>query len=188
MELKNCPNCGANNNSNSKYCSQCGHEIPAFEYKIPDNPVENQLVTIKNNPNRKKVIRAIVSVLAFFLSYYAVQHFVFAAPSIDKALMQTASELNKTCPIMVDKYTRLDNAVALPDKTFQYNYTILGTDALKINLDTLKNRIEPGIINNVKTNPEMKSFRDDKVTLVYNYYYKEHVFAFKIPVTPDMYQ
>jgi len=44
----------------------------------------------------------------------------FRKPSIDKNLMEIASELNKTCPVMVDSLTRLDNTVALPNKVFQY--------------------------------------------------------------------
>lgn len=188
MELKNCPNCGATNSLNSKYCSQCGHEIPAQEDKTPHNLIENLPLAVKNNTNRKRIFRSIASVVAFFISYYAIQHFFFSPPSFDKLLMQTASELNKTCPIMIDKYTRLDNAMALPDNTFQYNYTIFGIDSLKISLDTLKRRLMPEIINKIKTSPDMKSFRDNKVTIVGNYYNKNHVFAFKISVTPDMYQ
>ena len=40
-------------------------------------------------------------------------------------MMAAASEINKTCPIMVDQYTQLDNALALPDNSFQYNYTLI---------------------------------------------------------------
>ncbi|PKP40928.1 MAG: hypothetical protein CVT95_13085, partial [Bacteroidetes bacterium HGW-Bacteroidetes-12] len=47
-----------------------------------------------------------------------VQQFFFKAPSFDKTLMKTASELNEACPIMVDQVTRLDNAVSLPGKIF----------------------------------------------------------------------
>ncbi len=37
--------------------------------------------------------------------------------------MEIASEINKSCPMMIDKETQFDNALAMPGKVFQYNYT-----------------------------------------------------------------
>src|SRR5260221_1169152 len=108
----------------------------------------------------KKIVGIIVGVVAFVLSYFVVQQFFFKTPSFDKAMMEAASELNKTCPVMVDKETRLDNAVAMPDNIFQYNYTLVNLNKADVNIDTVKKYIEPGIINNVKTNPDLKNYRD----------------------------
>lgn len=36
--------------------------------------------------------------------------------SFAKVMSQSANELNKSCPMMVDKDTRLDNAIAIDDK------------------------------------------------------------------------
>ena len=136
---------------------------------------------------RKKTIGIIVGMVAFGLAYFGVQQIFFKAPTFDKAMMQAASELNKTCPIMVDQDTRLDNAVALPDNIFQYNYTLVNLDKSEVNLDTVKKYIEPGLINTVKTNPDLKLYRDNKVTMAYNYRDKSGVFVLKISVTPDLY-
>ncbi|MEP7258717.1 MAG: hypothetical protein ABI687_10015, partial [Flavitalea sp.] len=54
---------------------------------------------------RNKTIGAIVGIIAFGLSYFAIQQIFFKPASFDKSLMGVASELNKTCPIMVDKDT-----------------------------------------------------------------------------------
>ena len=51
--------------------------------------------------NRKKIIGIIAGIVAFGLAYFGAQQ-LFKAPSFDKAMMEAASELNKTCPIMVD--------------------------------------------------------------------------------------
>ena len=103
-------------------------------------------------------------------------------------MTQEASDLNKSCPIMVDKYTRLDNAVALPYNVFQYNYTLVANEKVGLNIDTVRKYIEPGIINNVKTNPEMKIFRDLGTTIEYKYCDKNGVFVLIISVTPNMYR
>jgi hypothetical protein len=88
---------------------------------------------------------------------------------------------------MVDQDTRLDNAVALPGNVFQYNYTLVNLEKSEVNIDTVKKYIEPGIINNVKTSPDLKAYRDNKVTMAYYYKDKNGVFVLKISVTPDMY-
>jgi len=42
-------------------------------------------------------------------------------------------------------------------------------------------------INNVKTNPDLKIYRDNKVTMAYNYKDKNGIFVLKISVTPGLY-
>ncbi len=136
---------------------------------------------------RNKIVGTIVGIIVFGLSYFAVQQIFFKTNTFDKAMMEAASELNKACPIMVDQDTRLDNAVALPDNIFQYNYTLVNLDKSEVNIDTVKKYIEPEIINNVKTNPDLKTYRENKVTMAYNYKDKNGVFVLKISVTPDLY-
>ena len=140
-----------------------------------------------NKVKGKTTLGAIVGVVVFGLSYFAVQQLFFKPVSFDKAMMQAASEINKTCPIIVDKDTRLDNVVALPENVFQYNYTLVNLDKSEVNIDTVKKYIEPGIINNVRTHPDLKPYRDNKVTMAYNYRDKDGEFVLKISVTPDMY-
>lgn len=139
--------------------------------------------------NMKKITGTIVGIIAFALSYFVVKQIFFKPVTFDKAMMKAASDLNKTCPIMIDKDTRLDNAVALPNNKFQYNYTMVNMDKseLDVDIDTLKNYMEPVIINNARTNPSLKTFRENKVTLAYNYRDKNGVFILEIKVTPDLY-
>ena len=135
----------------------------------------------------KKTIGTVVGIVVFGLSYFAAQQLFFKPVSFDEAMMEAASELNKTCPIMVDQDTRLDNAVALSENIFQYNYTLINLNKSEVNIDTVKKYVEPGLINNVKTNPDLKAFRDNKITMVYYYKDKNGEFVLKISVTPDMY-
>jgi hypothetical protein len=140
----------------------------------------------KNSDNRKKIIGIVTSVAGFAIAYFVTQQ-LFKPTSFDKAMMEAASEINKTCPFMVDQETRLDNTVALPDNIFQYNYTLVNYDKSEVNNDTIRKYVEPGIVNNVKTNPSLKSFRDNKVTMQYQYKDKNGVFLLSIVVTPDQY-
>lgn len=105
----------------------------------------------------------------------------------DQLNMKAASELNEYCPIMVDKETRLDNAMALPENILQYNYTLVNMEKAKTDISQLDNKLRPTLINTVKTNPDMKIFRDHKSTIGYSYKDKNGEFMFKILVTPDLY-
>jgi hypothetical protein len=136
---------------------------------------------------KKKMLGMVFGIIAFGIASFAVQTLFFKAPTFDKAMMKAASELNKTCPIMVDSDTRLDNAVAMPNNTFQYNYTLVNLEKGEVNIDTVRKYIEPSIVNNVRTNPQLKSFRDNKVTMNYNYRDKNGEFVMEMKVTPDMY-
>jgi hypothetical protein len=117
-----------------------------------------------------------------------VQQYYFKAPSFDKVMMQAASEINKSCPLMVDQDTQLDNSIAMPENTFQYNYTLINTEKSMVDVEQLKNYITPNLINIVKTHPDLKNFRENKVTIAYSYSDKNKEFLFKVSISPDLYE
>ncbi len=107
---------------------------------------------------------------------------------IDAKLTATANELNKTCPIMVDKETRLDNLMALPGKILQYNYTLVNYARTDIDTVKLKGAIMPGMIQGMKTMPDLKYMRDNKVTMSYQYKDKNGAYLMRIVLKPETYQ
>ena len=88
---------------------------------------------------------------------------------------------------MVDKETRLDNAIALPGKTFQYRYTLI--NLLKSDLDTnfAKQTLRPTMVQSLTTMPELKDFRDNKVIMEYSYSDKTGAYIMKITIKPEEY-
>lgn len=183
MEKIICSNCGSENNLTSKYCTNCGYEI---KKEKTTEVVEDQVK--KPKTKKSKLVGLLTAVPSFVIAYYITQHFLFATPSIDQVLVKTASEINKSCPIMVDQYTRLDNTTALPDNSLKYNYTLIENTINEVNLDTAAKYIKPHLINNVKTDPGLKYFRDNDVTLIYNYRDKNGVFVVKYEITPEIYK
>jgi hypothetical protein len=137
-------------------------------------------------PKNKKMTngRIITIASALFIGLFFQQ---CATPSFDKAMMQAASELNKTCPIMIDKETRLDNALALPGNVFQYNYTLVNAIKDSIDIASFEEYMKPLITNMVKTNPDLKLYRDNEVTMTYYYKDMNGVFIAKISITKDLY-
>ena len=143
---------------------------------------------MEQTENKKMNFKTLAGIVVGIVAMVLVQQFFFKSPSFDKQMMQMASELNKTCPVMVDAETRLDNTVALPDKIFTYNYTLVNQVKDSLNVEELKNYLTPLVTNNIKTNPVMKFYRDNKITLSYYYKDKQGVFLLNIDVTPDKYQ
>ena len=76
----------------------------------------------------------------------------------------------------------------MPGNVFQYNYTLVNLVKDSIDIPGLESYIKPVILNNVKTNPDMKGFRDNKVTMTYTYKDKDGVYITRINITPDMYE
>ena len=179
MEKISCNHCQSLNFPNARYCSRCGYELPIKEIPLP---VQTPTVV----PKKKKFqFESIIGLLFGVLAYVAIQHFVFKKPAINKAMQQIANEMNRNCPMMVDSITQLSNVVVLPDNVLQYNYKLLNTEF--INIEGLKEALEPSILNTIRTNPQMKELRSFKTTLNYSYSDENGVFLFKISVAPEDY-
>ncbi len=137
--------------------------------------------------NKQKMIQTAIGAVAAVIGYFLIQQ-LFNKPTVDEAIMEAASEINKSCPIMLDKDTRLDNVLAMPNNSFQYNYTLVNFEDNSIEVDELTDYLRPIIVNNIKTNPDMKWYRDNRVTFLYNYKDMNGVFILKLKVTPDEYE
>lgn len=142
---------------------------------------------MESTDKKKKNIQAIVGMITGVLTLVLVQQFFFKTPTYDQVMMKAASEINKSCPMMVDQETRLDNTVALPENIFQYNYTLINMEKATTDIGQLESHVKPILINGVKTNPDMKINRDNKTTMGYYYKDKNGEFLFKILITPDLY-
>jgi hypothetical protein len=135
------------------------------------------------NSKAKKIQITIGIIVGVFM--FGLIQFCINKPSLNKQLTSMANEMNKSCPMMVDKETRLDNAVVGPDDIFQYNYTLINIEKGQIDTDAVKNYIQPVVANNLKTNPDMKFQRDNKVSLKYYYKDKNGTYLFSLVVKPQ---
>ena len=89
--------------------------------------------------------------------------------AINKKLTEMANNLNQSAPVMLDDFTRFDNAAVTSDNVFQYNYTVLNTQ----NPDSLIKEVERSLIKNIKfefnTNPQLLFFKENNVSIDYVY-------------------
>jgi predicted RNA-binding protein len=114
--------------------------------------------------------------------------YVFTKPvSFDRLLLQEAREKNRSCPQYVDQETRLDNTTVLDGNVFQYNYTLIKRVKDSIQVEALRSYLEPSIIANIKTNPDLRYQRENNITISFNYKDKNGQAVLKISITPSMY-
>lgn len=102
----------------------------------------------------------------------------------EDVLFETSNALNKRCPMIIDANTTLQNTVVLSDNTLQYNYRF---DFLidKNDIKSIKSEMHKNLFNQYSTDPKMKIFRENNVTMRYNYIDKNNEFTFVIIVKPE---
>lgn len=126
----------------------------------------------KTKPNIAMIaVVAVSAVVGSFVSSFVVKSLFqtqTANASIDEVLANTANEINRNLPMMVDQNTRLDSTAALPESKLMYRYTILNIDPLPDG-DVLVETLRPTTLNNYKTSQDMADLRKMNVTLVYSY-------------------
>lgn len=183
--MKNtCTNCQAENDSNSKYCSVCGYQLPILENQ--NSTIENEKSKVVK-PKKQVNWKGLVGFAVAFTVMFFVSQSLFK-PSVDSQLTEIASEMNKSCPMRVDEFTTLKNVAALPNKTLQYNYVLVGSTKAEVQLDSVKKYFFPQLLQNVKTDPTMQLFRDNEVTLSYTYYDTTGEYVTEYVIKPEMYQ
>ena len=138
--------------------------------------------------NVKTIVFTVIGLLIGYVGSQFLIDTIFKKPNIEEILVQAAQEMNKSCPIILDQDTRLDTKLGGPGKNFSYFYTLVNYSKEEINQDTLISYLKPNIINNVKTHPQMAIFRENDITMNYNYKDKDGVFLFIISVTPEEYK
>lgn len=185
MEKVTCTTCGKENPVTYKYCFGCGYELPKIKTAVleelpPPKP--------KKKFSKAALLGIVITIIFFVLGYFAVQQLLFKSPLLDKAMMAMASEINKSCPLMVDAETRLDNSTAMTNNTFQYNYTLINVEVETVNPEEMKGYLEPYLIDMVKNNQQMALFRKLKTTINYSYKDKAGKFLFMVSITPEKYE
>lgn len=195
MEKNICPNCHEENLSKARYCTNCGFEIPV----TPSTQVtgDAQPITPTKKKNNKLLIGIIVGILFLALlitgglvGIRSCKKFVKNNESVivDKVLIELANQTNKSCPIMIDQYTRLDNLSALPNKKLRYNYTIIDLPPEKLVPDTLDKYIRPIILSTIKTDSRMNQLKQLNTTFIYSYKNEDGDVIHTIVITPKEYK
>jgi hypothetical protein len=119
---------------------------------------------------KKLVLQVAIFAITFIVAFFGTQCLMKSTNSSDKELMKISDDMNKKCPIMVDNETQLDNSEVF-DNTLQYNYTLVNVAKNDASFDSAgaKQFIMKNAQENLDNRPEMKTYREKKISLKYNY-------------------
>ncbi len=131
---------------------------------------------------------SILGVLGFALAGFLVYYFTFRQPSTFTIMQQKAAELNEEAPLMVDRITQFDSAVAINAKTYRYYYTVLDPQAEFNEGEDYTETLLPIVTNNVKRDTALAFFRQEQVTLEFFWFDSKGSFISSVAVTPELYQ
>ena len=198
-------------------CKQCGQYIPEglgikqctcgaeLQEGTRQIETENNLVTNESNSEEEKTqkvvkkkltpeekkkrrnasIGAVVGVsIAMAVSSLFTQNNYLS----DKDLLKEVQKGNSMCPIMVDEFTRIDSFSMPKSKTFMQHGTAIGIVKEEANLDTIRKYIETSLLDNTRTNPQLKPARNSKVTFIYSFNDMNGEVFYEYIVTPEMYK
>jgi len=138
--------------------------------------------------------RAMLMIVASLVLLIIVARPTLAQPgsptglSIETELRSTSQQMNRGCPVMVDKETRLDNTAGGPGNMFTYSFTLVNYGVEEINVQALRETMKPHLVNMVRSNPAMNLFRTNGVILVYKYKDKRGRPVIDIALRPQDYQ
>ncbi|HSY60385.1 MAG TPA: hypothetical protein VK796_00860 [Cytophaga sp.] len=106
----------------------------------------------------------------------------------NNVLLNTMVEqVNKSCPITLDAETRMDGAEVISNDKIQFNYTLTQKEQHEVDAASLQARVQPILLENMKSNASFEVLRTQKITVVFNYKDKNGVSIFKIVITPQQY-
>ena len=141
-------------------------------------------------PDEKKKKRnaSIGAVIGLCISMIVTSLFTQNNYLSDKKLLKEVHKGNKECPIVFGEILSIDSFSMPKSKTFMMHIT--GIDMVKeeANYDTIRKYIDPNLLENIRTNPMLKSARNSKITFVHAFNDMNGEVFYEYIVTPDMYK
>jgi len=127
---------------------------------------------------------------SFILSFIFSLLFVQCNPgdrALNKKLSEMASELNESTPVMLDQFTRFDQASVTADNVFRYHYTVLHPNNPDSLLENRFQSLRENILTLLSTNADLRIFTENEVTMEYIYSDENHRIIRTIRINPEDY-
>ncbi len=96
-------------------------------------------------------------------------------------------ELNESAPVMLDQFTRFEEASVTVDNVFRYHYTVLHTNNPDSLLENRYQSLRENILTMLSTNTDLRIFTDNEVTMEYIYSDEDHRNIRTIRINPEDY-
>ena len=116
-----------------------------------------------NHKRIQAVMAAVIGISVGVSTFTHLQH----SNAVEEKLVEASKNLNARLPLNVDSDTRWDTTVPGPGRCLTYYYTLINVSKSEIDPGEVTAKIKPKLLLFYRTNPEMKLFRDNRVTVQY---------------------
>ena len=103
----------------------------------------------------------------------------------EEKLVQTSKDLNARLPLNVDSDTRWDSTAPGPGKCLTYYYTFVKLSKNEIDPGEIAKKAKSKLLLNYRTSPDMKLFRDNRVTVRFIFRDKAGETVTTVEASPD---
>ena len=117
----------------------------------------------------KLVVQGIIFAVSFAIAFFGANYFFSKKDKTpDAMLLENSLKANKDLPKMLDSETRLDST-SVENSTLKYHHTLINTikDSSAMDFEVIKMQMSKKAQDNFDTNPVMKDYRENNVTLQY---------------------
>lgn len=133
------------------------------------------------NHSRKSFFYSILAIIFFIVFYIQC-----STNNVEDNLRKTSEKMNKLCPITIDAETTLLSTSVTCDKCLLY-LCQFDFDVKTLNIEEFISAKKLFIINGLRTAESMKSFRNNRVIVQYQYVNLEGIYLPKIEILPEEY-
>lgn len=132
----------------------------------------------------RSLIGIIIALISFGVARYGFPQ-LFGG-DIESQLRKASAELNKQLPKAIDGDVRLDTTKAGPGKRISYHYTYVNVAKkdVKTPIEQLKNLQRSSLIQEYRSAPALKNFRESGVFVEHQYSDKNGEKLFDVAVGP----
>lgn len=146
--------------------------------------------TTQNSEGRNKRLFYFLVLIVSLTVALAIKQVFFKTEkkTFDDHLEMISEEINKTCPIVMDKETRLDKTSTVGGNIFQYHYTLTNLEKGRFDEADLKAYLNESILNSIRESEDLQYFKDRGTTLVYYYSDRYQQELFTLTFTKEEYR
>lgn len=108
--------------------------------------------------------------------------------ALNKKLQEMAVNLNQSAPVMLDQFTRFEEASVTPGNIFCYRYTVLNTSNPDSLVENGLRLLKQNIGKEYSLNADLRIFKENNVTIEYVYNDENGRTIRSLQITPEDYQ
>jgi len=126
------------------------------------------------------VVLAMTAMMGFTSYFVRVKFF---KKDLQEEMQITAQKMNKKCPRMIDKITRLDRVEVKPGRQMHYHYSIISLSRAEVDTKKLAMAMKPILSRKCQQHRSLRLLVKNKVQLFHHYKDKDGKFLFKNVLT-----